>query len=585
MPLHRGRRPWAGTIVVAVTWAALAGCSSNSESASVCAPGRSVACVGVGGCIGGQVCASDGSSFGPCLCQETGSKVIGPAGGVVQTGGASVTVPPGALSTSTGITVTVRTDTPPSPYESCSAFYQFGPAGLTFAIPVEVVLPDHGCASSSAMYWSQLGASGYERLSTDLMAASASAQVTHFSTGFVGRLRPQGMGPPMDGGGDHDSTIADAGTDTDSTVPDSASDTPAPDVGSDTAPPPCTGASSCPAGEACNAGVCSTSCSSSSPCNGGCCDGAMCQPGTSPTACGISGGACTSCSGGTPACGATGTCVFCSTASDCPTGQACTGGSCSTACSASSSCNGGCCDGAECQPGNAPSLCGSSGGLCSSCSGSTPVCDSSGACAECNTAADCPWAEACNLGTHTCSGLCGAGSSACNGVCCYSGCCYGGPASTCGPGTGTVCNGGASGEECNPCQEEYVCTAGGTCGCDWTSSNDCPAGTACNSSTGLCESACTASGAWCSGTCCNVSAGQCAPFPEPATACGLSPESCLDCTTSDCATNGRHGSAGGRACVASVSCGCQSDADCSGCTTLTVCNTATSVCSAPDAGP
>jgi hypothetical protein len=33
-----------------------------------CTPGASVACVGVGGCKGGQVCAPDGSKFGPCEC-------------------------------------------------------------------------------------------------------------------------------------------------------------------------------------------------------------------------------------------------------------------------------------------------------------------------------------------------------------------------------------------------------------------------------------------------------------------------------------------------------------------------------------
>ncbi len=37
---------------------------------TVCDPGRSEACVGRGGCAGGQVCADDGASWGPCECDD-----------------------------------------------------------------------------------------------------------------------------------------------------------------------------------------------------------------------------------------------------------------------------------------------------------------------------------------------------------------------------------------------------------------------------------------------------------------------------------------------------------------------------------
>ena len=42
-----------------------AGCHPN------CTPGQSVACTGPGGCAGGQVCAAEGTSFGPCQCGAT----------------------------------------------------------------------------------------------------------------------------------------------------------------------------------------------------------------------------------------------------------------------------------------------------------------------------------------------------------------------------------------------------------------------------------------------------------------------------------------------------------------------------------
>lgn len=40
-----------------------AGCDNN-----VCNPGESQACVGPGGCSGGQRCNDDGSAFEACLC-------------------------------------------------------------------------------------------------------------------------------------------------------------------------------------------------------------------------------------------------------------------------------------------------------------------------------------------------------------------------------------------------------------------------------------------------------------------------------------------------------------------------------------
>jgi hypothetical protein len=43
---------------------------TTSGGSMVCTPGASVACVGVGGCQGGQVCNSDGTAFGTCECAQ-----------------------------------------------------------------------------------------------------------------------------------------------------------------------------------------------------------------------------------------------------------------------------------------------------------------------------------------------------------------------------------------------------------------------------------------------------------------------------------------------------------------------------------
>jgi hypothetical protein len=78
--------------IVGALLLALEACSSSSQTPSdggsrdvtlVCVRGQSVACVGPGGCSGGQVCSADGASFGTCDCShpspEAGSDGAPPA--------------------------------------------------------------------------------------------------------------------------------------------------------------------------------------------------------------------------------------------------------------------------------------------------------------------------------------------------------------------------------------------------------------------------------------------------------------------------------------------------------------------------
>ena len=45
--------------------------TADGGSGTACIPGASVACVGQGGCSGGQVCSANGASLGPCVCGPT----------------------------------------------------------------------------------------------------------------------------------------------------------------------------------------------------------------------------------------------------------------------------------------------------------------------------------------------------------------------------------------------------------------------------------------------------------------------------------------------------------------------------------
>jgi hypothetical protein len=51
----------------------LVSCGSDQPTKQACIPGQSVACIGPGGCQGGQACAATGTSFDPCVCSSVPS--------------------------------------------------------------------------------------------------------------------------------------------------------------------------------------------------------------------------------------------------------------------------------------------------------------------------------------------------------------------------------------------------------------------------------------------------------------------------------------------------------------------------------
>jgi len=73
------------------------GCSSSKS----CIPGQSIACVGVGGCRGGQQCTTDGSGYGPCQCGSSTS-ATGSGGTTGTSGGAEVGSTSGSTSATSG---------------------------------------------------------------------------------------------------------------------------------------------------------------------------------------------------------------------------------------------------------------------------------------------------------------------------------------------------------------------------------------------------------------------------------------------------------------------------------------------------
>jgi hypothetical protein len=161
-------------------------------------------------------CESDPSA--PSASSSSRS-TIGAAGGVVETEGARLTLPAGALAQPTEITIEATTGSGPPTYDALSPVFQFGPAGLHFAVPITVELTYAGDGSGATVLWSTEDGAAYESLATTLDGTGrASAQVLHFSRGLVGRNRSAppvssldaGASPSSDEGGVADASVADA---------------------------------------------------------------------------------------------------------------------------------------------------------------------------------------------------------------------------------------------------------------------------------------------------------------------------------------------------------------------------------------
>lgn len=113
------------------------------------------------------------------------TKRVDASGGTLRLGPrASLVIPPGALAVPQTITMSVAGSAPPS-YANASSVYEFEPAGLKFAVPVDVTLPVPATASQPVVYWSSDGAPGFDELGGTLAGDVITAKVQHFSEGFV----------------------------------------------------------------------------------------------------------------------------------------------------------------------------------------------------------------------------------------------------------------------------------------------------------------------------------------------------------------------------------------------------------------
>jgi hypothetical protein len=119
------------------------------------------------------------------------TKTIGPEGGSILVGGATVTFPAGALTAPREITIAATDADAPAGFVKLSRVFECKPSGTTFAQNVSMRMPfvDDG-QGPATMFWSTAEEPLFKDVGGRRDANTLTAEVTHFSAGFVGRKKP-----------------------------------------------------------------------------------------------------------------------------------------------------------------------------------------------------------------------------------------------------------------------------------------------------------------------------------------------------------------------------------------------------------
>jgi hypothetical protein len=116
----------------------------------------------------------------------TASVTVGEGGGELSLGSLVLDIPAGALAAGTEVRVTVDSAPVPSTFTGFSPRFRFEPVGLVFEQPVTARLPFVGDGATATVFWTARGSERFVPLSTTIEGGVAVAQITHFSSAFVG---------------------------------------------------------------------------------------------------------------------------------------------------------------------------------------------------------------------------------------------------------------------------------------------------------------------------------------------------------------------------------------------------------------
>jgi hypothetical protein len=106
------------------------------------------------------------------------------AGGTLAVPGATLTIPPDAL-TSCAMVKLSSTAAPPVGYTPYSPVIQVEPAALALAKPVSLAVDFAGDAGLATLFWSRQGTTGFERAAAGASNGTMTGTVSHLGSGFV----------------------------------------------------------------------------------------------------------------------------------------------------------------------------------------------------------------------------------------------------------------------------------------------------------------------------------------------------------------------------------------------------------------
>jgi hypothetical protein len=124
-----------------------------------------------------------GTATGNSVTQD-----VGPEGGTIVVGGATVTIPKGALTETKKIMIAATDEAPPAGFTAVSKVFRCGPTGTTFAEGVTMEMPFTDDGKPVKMFWTAGSETEFKDIGgTSTNGKTIVATVKHFSGGFVGR--------------------------------------------------------------------------------------------------------------------------------------------------------------------------------------------------------------------------------------------------------------------------------------------------------------------------------------------------------------------------------------------------------------
>jgi hypothetical protein len=134
-------------------------------------------------------CSDSSDDASPATFAGTVTKTVGPDGATIEVGGATVTIPKGALDRSVDITITASDEAPPEGFIALSKVFECGPSGTSFLQGVTMNMPFTNDGSPATMFWSSGADPTFKDVGGVPNGGTMSAAVMHFSSGFVGRKK------------------------------------------------------------------------------------------------------------------------------------------------------------------------------------------------------------------------------------------------------------------------------------------------------------------------------------------------------------------------------------------------------------